>query len=126
MALDYNHAAHTWNPAPQPEFRRFYDTFLEWREANNWSNTIADELPEMFRAAGLRDVEARDEVESDFDRITGMWTHMTETLGPALIEAGLITEVGRLAARGANEAWRLDEGREITLALRAVTGRVPA
>ena len=55
VVLDYNHAAHVWDPPARPEFRRFYEAFLKWREANGWSNRIADELPEMMREAGLID-----------------------------------------------------------------------
>ena len=40
VVLDYNHAAHTWDPPVRPEFRKFYEAFLAWREANGWSNTL--------------------------------------------------------------------------------------
>lgn len=125
VVLDYNHAAHTWDPPARPEFLRFFDAFLAWREANSWSNQIADEIPRMFRAAGLVDIESRDETETDLQRVTQIWTHMTDSLGPTLIEAGFLTEGQRSAARQANEAWRNGEGRAVQFVLKAVTGRVP-
>ena len=124
VVLDYNHSAHTWEPAARPEFQRFYEAFLEWREANGWSNRIADELPKMFREVGLVDVESTDQTETDLTRIASIWTHMVESLGPALIEGGFLSETQCTAAREANEAWRTGEGRAVTFALRTITGRV--
>jgi ubiquinone/menaquinone biosynthesis C-methylase UbiE len=122
VVLDYNHAAHTWEPEARPELRTFYEAFLSWREVNRWSNQIGDGLPGMFEAAGLVEIESRDETESDFERVAGLWTHMTESLGPALVKDGFLTEAQCVAGE-ANEAWRREEGRVNRLALRVVTGR---
>ena len=125
VVLDYNHAAHTWDPPARPEFRKFYEAFLSWRDANGWSNHIADELPALMREAGLVEIESRDETETDPQRVAGIWTHMIDSLGPTLVAAGFLTETERLAARRANEAWRTGEGRALQFVLKAVTGRVP-
>ena len=124
VVLDYNHAEHSWDPPARPEFRRFFKAFLQWREANGWSKTIADELPAMFCAAGLVDVESRDETETDVQRVSRIWSQMTKSLGPALVAAGYLTEGETAAAFEANEAWRNGEGRAIRFVLKSVAGRV--
>ena len=124
VVLDYNHAEHSWDPPARPEFRRFFEAFLAWREANGWSNMIAGELPAMFRAAGLLDIESRDETDTGLERVSKIWSQMTESLGPALVAGGYLTEGERVSAFEANEAWRTGEGRAIRFVLKSVAGRV--
>jgi hypothetical protein len=82
-------------------------------------------MPELFRAAGLVDIESRDESECGFERVAELWTQITESIGPALVQGGFLTEDDRLAARAANEAWRSEEGRTTRMDLKAITARVP-
>jgi SAM-dependent methyltransferase len=124
VVLDFNHAAHSWSPDSRPAFAAFYQAFLDFREANGWSNQIAAELPGLFHSLGLVGIESRDESESDLSRIAEMWTQMTENISPTLVRDGFLTEPERLAAREANQGWLAHEGRAARLELRSIVGRV--
>jgi replicative DNA helicase len=68
VVLDYNHTQNQWQPDPPRAFKLFYDAFLAWRHTNHWDNEIADHLPELFRSAGLVDVESRVQEVSQISR----------------------------------------------------------
>ena len=123
VVLDYNHSAHTWDPAPPAAFQRFYSAFLKWRAANGWSNRIGDELPEMFRAAGLLDVQSREEDETGFARGSLLWCQVIESMGPAIVTDGFLGEDERLAALEAFESWRANDGCSVRWNLRVIEGR---
>jgi ubiquinone/menaquinone biosynthesis C-methylase UbiE len=123
LALDYNHAAHEWDPPPAPAFRRFYEAFLSWREANQWSNRIADELPDMFLAAGLHEIVTHIDDEIDFPRGSLLWNQLIEGIGPAIVADGMLTEADCLAASQAIDKWRAHDGRRVCWNLRTVQGR---
>ena len=98
VVLDYNHADNRWEPDPPTEFVRFYAAFLEWRTANRWSNRMADELPELLRAAGVTDVRihADDQIaergDPDFSEAVDIWSAVIENVGPRVVASGHLTE----------------------------------
>jgi ubiquinone/menaquinone biosynthesis C-methylase UbiE len=87
VVLDYNLAANEWEPEPPDAFRDFYAAFLAWRKANLWDNHMADHLPELFRSAGLGDIEShvQDEIAQrgmpHFDQKANLWLWVIENLG---------------------------------------------
>lgn len=129
VALDYNHDANAWEPEPPPEFRRFYQALLDWREANGWDNSMADHLPDLFGAAGIAEVQVHieDEIaqrgDPDFFDAAGIWGHVVETLGPQIAAAGFLAEDECRKAQEVAGTWVRDTLRMQRLALRAVVGR---
>jgi hypothetical protein len=130
VALDYNHSESQWEPDPPEEFASFYAAFLEWRATNGWDNDMADHLPELFRNAGLVEVEChiQDEIAerdgADFAERASLWPEVIEVLGEKLIKAGYQTEGQVQTARARSEKWVQTELQKQRLVLRAVTGRV--
>jgi hypothetical protein len=130
VVLDYSHSAHEWAPDPPPEFKRFYSGFLAWRQANGWDNEIADHLPELFRSAGLVDVNARIEDEiverggPEFAERTALWSEVIENVGTQLVTAGFCTEFELEEALECYGLWAKTALVKQTLAMRAVTGIV--
>ena len=131
VVLDYNHTNNEWQPDPPREFRIFYDAFLAWRHSNGWRNQIADELPDLFRSAGLVDVKTyvQDEViergDPEFADQTALWSEVIETLGGRLAMAGFCTELELIQARERYTEWVRTELGKQRLELRAVTGIAP-
>lgn len=130
VALDYNHVDNDWEPKPPPEFRQFYKAFLAWREANGWDNAMADHIPQLFRAAGLVDVNSlvQDEIvergAADFTERTALWSDVIEKLGEKIAAAGFLTTLEVQAAGEGYREWAADHLSKQLLALHAVTGRV--
>lgn len=128
IVLDYCHELSRWEPEPPPEFSRFYSAFLAWRTANGWSNRMGDELPSLLRAAGLVDVESRndDEIvergEPDFERATAIWVGSIETMGSAMAAAGFWTERDRAEALESYARYVQCDLRRQMLAMRSVVG----
>lgn len=129
VVLDYNHAENTWDPAPPAEFQAFYRAFLDWRTVNGWSNQMASELPDLFRQAGLvvrqtRNCEERvARGDADFEQAVSIWADVVESLGPAMVTAGFLSEDQRLAAARVYRAWIGAGLMSQTLSLWTVTGR---
>lgn len=130
IVLDYNHAQNRWEPEPPAEFRRFYDAFLQWRQANGWDNEMADHLPGLFRSAGLVDVRShvQDEVatrgDADFDKRSSLWTATLAYVAERLIDGGFCSKQQLEAARDAYESWITTYLIKQILVLRAVVGVV--
>ncbi len=130
VVLDYSHTRNQWEPDPPDEFKRFYRAFLDWRQANHWDNEIAAHLPELFRSAGLADIQShvQDEIvvrgDPDFPERTALWTETIESAGEQLSEAGLCTRLELQAARDGYAAWVKTELKRQTLWMRTVTGSV--
>ncbi len=130
IVLDYNHENNAWLPDPPAEFRSFYAAFLKWRGSNGWNNRMAECLPDLFRAAGLSDVEVHvdDEVttrgDPDFEEASAVWPHVVEVLGPRMVAAGFLTDDERLAAQRRYLEWVATELQRQTLELRTVEGTV--
>lgn len=134
IVLDYNLDETYWEPEPPAEFQRFYQAFLDWRTANHWDNQTASHLAELFRRVGLVDVASHpsDELvrrgDPDFFEpyTSRIWLYVLQTLGPKLVQAGVLDESVRL---GAEE--RYSDFAEHTLLLQrhsmlTVTGRKPS
>lgn len=130
VVLDYSHARNEWKPDPPVEFSRFYRAFLAWRQANQWDNEMADRLPELFRSAGLVDVEShfQDEVvgrgEPEFAERTALWSEVIENVGEQIAKAGLCTESQLREARVCYESWVQTALVRQTLSMRTVTGKL--
>ena len=120
VVLDYNHAQNAWEPQPPPEFMRFYQAFLDWRQANQWDNEMADHLPELFREAGLQNVESF--VQDEIAENSSLWTEVIDSVGSLMQVAGFCTPTGLQQARDAYVPWVETELRKQTLAMRTVTG----
>ncbi len=130
LVLDYNHMRNEWEPDPPAEFKIFYRAFLGWRQANHWDNEMGDRLPELFRSAGLVDVEShiQDEVvgrgEPEFVERTALWSEVIENVGEQIAKVGLCTESQLREAQGCYNSWLKTDLMRQTLSMRAVTGKV--
>lgn len=128
VVLDYNHDNNAWQPGPPSEFIRFYEAFLDWRNANGWSNRMADCLPGLFESQGLEDIRVHIEDEiarrggPDFSADTVIWVHVIETIGPQLVAAGFLQERERIQAELVYRDWVRDHLQVQTLQMRAVEG----
>jgi SAM-dependent methyltransferase len=128
VVLDYNHEDNSWKPAPPAEFVHFYDAFLRWRTANQWNNRMADCLPSLFRSAGLEEIQIHvdDEVtrrgDPDFADRSAIWTHVVQSLGPRLVEAGYLTEAERAETERVYREWVQGSLQVQTLAMKTVQG----
>jgi SAM-dependent methyltransferase len=130
VVLDYNHAHSPWEPDPPVAFQRFYQAFLAWREANGWDNQMAAHLPDLFRSAGLVEIEGRvqDEIvvrgDPDFAEQSVLFLEVIEALGNRIVESGFCTESELAEARDSYGPWASTELTRQTLQMRAVIGRV--
>jgi len=130
VVLDYNHTGNVWEPDPPADFSRFYNAFLAWRQANHWDNQMAEHLPELFRSAGLHDIQShvQDEVVKrghlGFAEGAALWSEVIESLGDQLAQAGFCTLDQLRTARESFEPWATTELVRQTLVMRAVIGRV--
>lgn len=130
VILDYNHLRNQWEPDPPAEFKLFYDAFLAWRHANGWDNEMADHLPELFRSAGLVDVQSRPQDETvergepEFARRTSLWSEVIESLGGQLAAAGFCTGPQLEEARDSYDSWARTALLKQTLAMRTTIGIV--
>lgn len=124
VVLDYNHALISWTPTPPPAFLEFYDAFLTWREAHDWSNRIAGTLPALFTAAGLRQIESISQPEAYRRGDPGLqlWSLVMETLGPSMVAEGYLPESTRHEAARAYSQWQEQTAEQITLDLYTCVG----
>jgi SAM-dependent methyltransferase len=131
VILDYNHSRNEWEPDPPHDFKLFYEAFLAWRRANHWDNKMADHLPELFRAAGLLDVEShgQDDIaergEPEFSDRTRLWSETIESVGGSLVSAGFCTKRQLQEARERYDRWVKTALNRQTLSMRAVRGATP-
>ncbi len=129
VVLDYSHLHNAWEPEPPGEFRRVYEAFLAWRQANGWDNEMAHHLPGLFAAAGLTGIASRvdDEVaqrgDADFEERTALWSEVIENVGRTIAEAGFSTEQQAAMARECYASWIRTTLARQTLVMRAVTAR---
>jgi ubiquinone/menaquinone biosynthesis C-methylase UbiE len=132
IVLDYNLAETSWEPEPPADFRRFYQAFLDWRTANNWNNRTASRLAEFFESVGLVDItsHAADEIvrrgDPDFSdaHASRIWLHVIETVGPNLVQAGLLDEGVRHRAEEHYRTYIQHTLRLQRLSMLTVDGRV--
>jgi SAM-dependent methyltransferase len=134
IVLDYNLEETCWEPEPPADFRRFYRAFLDWRTANNWDNRTASHLTELFRSAGLVDIASHptDEIvrcgDSDFfdAYASRIWLYVIETVGPNLVQAGLLEEGARRSAQEHYSSYIQSTLRLQRHSMLTVDGRVPS
>ena len=129
VVLDYNHEENTWDPAPPPAFAHFYNSFLDWRAANQWDNRMADHLPVLFQTIGLSNTgEAQDDTEVSqrgepgFESATGIWPNVMETIGPTIVSAGFLSETDLLQAQEGYARYQLNVLTTQRLSLKTVIG----
>ena len=126
--LDYNHEKIKWQPAPQQSMLRFYEAFLQWREAAGMDNQIADHLESIFSEAGLKAIQITDETEfsnnsdADFHQAAGIWKTVAETRGHQLVSDGYITEEDRLTTIKEYNHWLTADAISMKMYLRSATG----
>lgn len=131
IVLDYSHTRNQWEPDPPGEFKRFYQAFLSWRRANGWDNEMADHLPDLFRSAGLTDIQSHSQTEvaergdPDFDAQAALWSGVIESAGEQLVTAGLSTRQQLQHAHEYYRSWVKAELVKQTLAMWAVTAIAP-
>lgn len=129
--LDYNHDKISWDPAPPPSMRRFYDAFLQWRTDAGFNNGIADRLVHLFREAGFSHITTQSCHETslagtpEFEATAGIWTKVAASRGVQLVNDGYITEAERQAAMADYSQWLAGTGKSMQLYLLAVNGRNP-
>ena len=132
VALDYNHRDNSWDPPPPAAFARFYAAFLAWRDASGWDNSMGDRLPALFESAGLGRIQtfADDDVAErpagDFAERAGVWSHVVESIGPAIVAAGYLSEAERESAAGSYAEFIVSRLERQTLVMRTVVGAVTA
>lgn len=130
--LDYNHARNKWEPEPPAEFSHFYGAFLAWRQANRWDNEIADHLPQLFRSAGLVDIQChvQDEVvqhgEPEFAERRTLWSQVIENVGEQIAQAGFCRKSQLREAQERYDSWVMTDLVRQTLTMRVVTHKTLA
>jgi SAM-dependent methyltransferase len=131
VVLDFNHARHEWEPQPPPEFSRFFQAFLAWRQANRWDNEMAGHLPALFQSAGLAGVEShvQDEIvtrgDPGFTERAALWSGAIDNLGVSMVSGGFLTETQLRESAECYGAW-IRTGLEKQIPrMRTVTGVVP-
>jgi SAM-dependent methyltransferase len=131
VILDYNHEDNAWAPDPPAEFQRFYQAFLDWRQAHHWDNRMAAHLPALMEAAGLLEVQShlQDEViergEAGFPARNSLWLEVIDSVGVQVVQEGYFPDADLQPVRRLYEEWVQTELIRQTLAMRTVTGRVP-
>jgi ubiquinone/menaquinone biosynthesis C-methylase UbiE len=129
VVLDYNHENNSWEPEPPAAFRRFYQAFLDWRQANNWDNRMADSLPQLFRSVGMRDIEscADDEVamrgDPHFSDASAIWAHVSQSLGPQIVADGFLSEPERSNAEKEYRDWVASGLQKQVLQMRTIVAK---
>jgi len=110
VVLDFDHTAAHWSDPPKP-WTRFYEAFLEWREAGGLDNAIARRLPALCETAGLADMELSPQImtvragDADFFRVAGLWRMVIESRGRQMVAAGRLAETERQDAFDAFTEW---------------------
>ncbi len=121
VALDYDHPNSMWIPPPPRSFQRFYQAFLDWRTANGWDNGIAAHLGDLFREAGLIDVEIHDSDQIKAVAAEDIWLHVVQTIGPKIRAAGFAFD---LNAEADYADWLTAEFEMQVLSMKTAIGRV--
>jgi SAM-dependent methyltransferase len=132
IVLDYNLDETLWEPDAPIHFLRFYQAFLDWRDANRWDNQMASHLTALFRSEGIVDVASypNDELvrrgDPDFfdAYATGIWLYVIQTLGPKLVQAGFLQENVLLCAEERYSVYVRDTLQLQRHSMMTVEGRV--
>jgi hypothetical protein len=89
---------------------------------------MADRLPNLFRSAGLKDIEINSQNEvavrgdARFPSQAALWTEVMQGLGPTIVTAGFLGSSQLDDATSAYAAWTRTTLTRQTLAMKTVTG----
>lgn len=134
IVLDYNLDETRWEPEPPADFQRFYRAFLDWRTANQWDNRTAAHLANFFHSAGLVNIASHpsDEIvrrgDPDFfdAYASGIWLYVIQTIGPNLVQSGLLDEAVRAHALEDYSSYVQNVLRLQRHSMLTVVGRIPS
>jgi len=125
--LDYNHKKIQWTPEPPAIMKKFYASFLKWRETAGMNNQVADDLPQLFKDAGFKNIEVinSDEHytrgEENFVFRTGIWSKVAAI--KQIADEGFISEEERLRTIEEYDEWVLTTAETMTVKLNEVRGK---
>ncbi|PAW93445.1 methyltransferase [Mucilaginibacter sp. MD40] len=124
--LDYNHEVLEWQPEPPVSMRKFYATFLRWRSDAGMDNRMADSLQELFKQAGLQDIEVLDANEvykkgdANFEHKAGIWSSVAQM--DQIVNEGYISNDDRLKAIEDYNNWISTHAQQMVMKLKEVRG----
>lgn len=124
--LDYNHEALEWQPEPPASMRQFYATFLRWRSDAGMDNMMADSLPELFKDAGLQNIEVLEANEvykkgdANFEHKAGIWSSVAQM--DQIVNEGYISNDDRLKAIEDYNNWIPNNAQQMVMKLKEVRG----
>jgi ubiquinone/menaquinone biosynthesis C-methylase UbiE len=130
VVLDYDHTSAEWSSPPKA-WTRFYQAFLDWREAGGLDNALARRLASLCETAGLIDTELTPQAttvragEADFFRAAGLWRMVIESRGRQMVSADHLTETERREALDAFTEWMTDSDATQTLHEACAVARRP-
>ena len=113
VALDFDHTRARWSRPPEA-WTRFYEAFIDWRQAAGLDNAIARRLPRLCERVGLVDVRSTSQIttvragDPDFFRVAGSWRMIIEGRGHEIVASGLLTETERRDALDDFTEWMKD------------------
>ena len=125
--LDYNHEDLEWNPSPPKSMLAFYLTFLKWRNDAGLNNRIAEDLGDMMKDVGFKDVEVINSNEhyersrTDYKSKVGIWSKVAGST--QMVEEGYLDDDLRLKAIEEYDVWVENEAISMTMKLNEVRGK---
>jgi ubiquinone/menaquinone biosynthesis C-methylase UbiE len=126
--LDYNHTKVEWTPDPPAIMKKFYAAFLKWRAEAGMNNQVGDDLPQLFKAAGFRDVQMFNSDEhytrgqENFVFRTGIWSNVAAL--KQIADEGYISDGERLQAIEEYNVWVNTTAQSMTLKLNETRGTI--
>ncbi|MCM3677228.1 methyltransferase domain-containing protein [Peribacillus simplex] len=128
LIADYNHEKISWNPLPPSSMLNFYAAYLKWRTEAGMDNTIADNLPGLFRKVGIEDItitplhEVTNRRDPDFQTRIGIWADTASSRGVQMARDGFICEQDYVSAENDYREWMMREAESLTMYMLAVEG----
>jgi len=121
LIADYNHDKISWNPQPPSSMLNFYASYLKWRAEAGMDNTIADNLPLLFRKVGIEDItitpihEVTNRRDPDFQTRIGIWADTASSRGVQMARDGFISEQDYVSAENDYREWMLSDAESLTM-----------
>jgi ubiquinone/menaquinone biosynthesis C-methylase UbiE len=128
LVVDYNHEKILWEPQPPSSMLNFYSAYLKWRSEAGMDNSIADNLCEMFKKVGMKDItitpqhEVTTRANPDFQNRMGIWADTASSRGIQMEKDGFITEKDYLNAEKEYREWTVQDAQSLTMYMLAVEG----
>ena len=128
--LDYNHEGIEWYPTPPESMIEFYKTFLHWRSDSGLNNRMGEDLPKLFKDAGLGLIETINSNEhyskenKNFHSKVGIWSKVAGS--KQMVMEGFIEDELRLRAIKEYDYWVKNEAISMTMKLNEVRGVLSA